>query len=252
MGIRVDAALHSPRPVRSVGKAAGDVVVTPAVELWQGLSPEEQRQVARVCPERRYPEGRAIFSPGDAPDALYVLKSGLVTLSHVSRIGQGSIIRVFGPGDVFGELLLTVPARPFLARALTTCVVTVIPAKTFLQLLATIPRIGFNFTCVLSRHLVEMALDRGRTSHTWSSERLALVLLKLGTAHGVEDRAGTAIDLPLTHQILADMIGTSRETITRDLRRLKRQGIVSQRGRALVIQAARLKALLPDWPPVKA
>ena len=223
--------------------------MTLAVELWQGLSLEERRQVEKVCPERRYPEGRTIFSPGEAPDALYVLKSGLVTLSHLARGGHESILRVFGPGDVFGELLLTVPARPFLARALTACAVTVIPARTFFQLLSTIPRIGFNFTCVLSRHLAEMALDRAQASHAWSLERLALVLLKLGAAHGVEEGAGTVIDLPLTHQILADMIGTSRETITRDLRRLKRQGMVSQRGRTMVIQTARLKTLLPRWPP---
>ena len=217
--------------------------------LWEGLSPEEREQVARVCPERRFSKGSTIFAPGDTPDALYVLLSGLVTLSHLSEGGQESILRVFGPGDVFGELFLTVPARPFLARALTPCVVTVIPGKTFLHLLSTIPRIGFNFTCVLSRHLAEMALDRGLSSHKWSSQRLALTLLKLGAAHGVEERAGRAVALPLTHQILADMIGTSRETVTRHLRRLKQQGIVSQRGRTLVINTARLKALAPDWPP---
>jgi CRP/FNR family transcriptional regulator len=226
--------------------------VTTAVELWQGLSPEAHDQVAKVCPERRFPKGSTIFAPGAAPDALYVLKSGLVTLSHLSEGGQESILRVFGPGDVFGELFLTVPARPFLARALTACVVTVIPAKTFLYLLSTVPRIGFNFACVLSRHLAEMALDRAESSHKWSSERLVLTLLKLGAAHGVEERGGTAITLPLTHQILADMIGTSRETVTRDLRRLKRKGVVSQRGRTLIIQPARLKALVPGWPSRKA
>jgi len=46
----------------------------------------------------------------------------------------------------------------------------------------------------------------------------------------------------------ADMIGTSRETVTRHLRRLKRRGVVSQRGRTLVIKMASLKALAPDWP----
>ena len=222
--------------------------MTLAGELWEGLSPEERERVARLCPERRFSKGSTIFAPGDAPDALYVLKSGLVTLSHLSEAGQESILRVFGPGDVFGELFLTVPARPFLAKALTACVVTVIPAKTFVRLLSTIPRIGFNLTCVLSRHLVEMALDRGQSSHKWSTQRLALTLLKLSAAHGVEERTGTAITLPLTHQILADMIGTSRETVTRHLRRLKRQGVVSQRGRTLIIQPTRLKALAPDWP----
>ena len=222
--------------------------MTPAGELWEGLSPEEHQQVARLCRQRRFSAGSTIFAPGDAPDSLYVVLSGLVTLSHLAEVGQESILRVFGPGDVFGELLLTIPARPFLAKALTACVVTVIPAKTFLHLLSAIPRIGFNFTCVLSKHLAEMALDRGLSGHKWSSQRLALTLLKLGAAHGVEERAGTAITLPLTHQILADMIGTSRETVTRHLRRLRRQGVVSQRGRTLVIKMARLEALAPDWP----
>ncbi len=221
----------------------------PAGDLWEGLSSEERGQVAKVCPERRFSKGSTIFAPGDVPDAVYVLTSGLVTLSYLSEDGQEFILRVFGPGDVFGELFLTVPARPFLARALTPCVVAVIPGKTFLHLLSTIPRIGFNFICVLSRHLAEMALDRAQASHKWSAERLALTLLKLGAAHGVKEGAGTAITLPLTHQILADMIGTSRETVTRDLRRLKRQGVVSQRGRTLLIHVARLKALVPDWPP---
>ncbi len=220
--------------------------MTTAVELWQGLSPEEHRQVARVCPERHFSRGKTIFAPGDAPDALYVLVSGLVTLSHLSEGGE-SILRVLGPGDVFGELLLTVPARPFRARALTDCAVTAVPARTFLQLLSTIPRVGFNFACVLSRHLAEMALDRGQAGHRWSFQRLVLTLLKLATAHGAEERGGTIIGLPLTHQILADMIGTSRETVTRDLRRLKREGAVSQRGRTLVVQPGRLRALVPAW-----
>ena len=215
-------------------------------ELWEGLSPDERNQVARYCPDRSFPKGNTIFAPGDAPEALYVLRSGLVKLSHVSEDGQESILRVFGPGDVFGELLLAVRARPFLATALTSCTVTVVPGKTFLQLLSMIPRIGFNFIGVLSRHLAEMALDRGQASHKWSFDRLALTLLKLSKAHGEEKGAGTAITLPLTHQILADMIGASRETVTRRLGRLKHLGVVTQRDRTLIIQEARLKALLLD------
>jgi len=227
--------------------------MTPAGELWQGLSDEERAQVAKVCPERHVGKGSTIFAPGDAPDALYVLQSGLVTLSHVSEDGQASILQVFGPGDVFGELFLTVSARPFLATTLAACVVIVIPGKTFLHLLSAIPRIGFNFICVLSRYLTEMALDRGQSSHKWSLQRLALTLLKLSAAHGVEEEEGsTAIALPLTHQILADLIGTSRETVTRHLGRLKRQGLVSQRRRTLLIRKASLQAQIPNWPPPQA
>lgn len=225
--------------------------MTPAGELWDGLTAQERQAAARFCPERRFPRGHTIFAPGDAPEALYVLTSGLVTLSHVSEDGLESILRVFGPGDVFGELFLTVSARPFLATALTACVVTVIPGKTFLSLVSTIPKIGFNFICVLSRHLAEMALDRGQSSHTWAFQRLTLTLLKLATTHGMEEKAGTAIALPLTHQILADMIGTSRETVTRHLGHLKRRGIVSQQGRSFLIQQSRLQALIPGRLPTQ-
>lgn len=221
------------------------IAMRSAGELWEGLSPEERERAARFCPQRHFSKGSAIFSPGDPPDALYVLTAGLVTLSHMGEDGQESILRVFGPGDVFGELFLTVSARPFLATALTPCVVTVIPATSFLQLLSSIPRIGFNFIGILSRHLAEMALDRGQSSHKWSLQRLALTLLKLGAVHGAEEATGTAITLPLTHQILADMIGASRETVTRHLGRLRRQGVVSQRGRTLLIQKARLESLVP-------
>lgn len=93
-------------------------------ELWEGLSPEELEQAERFCPERHLPEGATIFAPGDPSDALYVLKSGIVSLSHVSEDGQESILRVLIPGNVFGELFLTTPSRPFLASTLTACVVT--------------------------------------------------------------------------------------------------------------------------------
>jgi len=226
--------------------------VRAAGDLWEGLSPDEREQVGRYCPERRFAQGSIIFAPGDLPDALYVLTSGLVTLSHIAEDGQESILRVFGPGDVFGELLLAASTRPFLATALTSCVVTVVPGKTFLHLLSTIPRVGFNFIGVLSRHLVEMALDRGQASHKWSFERLALTLLKLSKAHGEEEKGSTSIALPLTHQILADMIGTSRETVSRHLGRLKRMGLVRQQGRTIFIQRAGLQSLVPDWPPAQA
>jgi CRP-like cAMP-binding protein len=112
-----------------VSSLVGSVAATLAGELWNGLSPEERQQVAKLCPDRRFGRGKVIFAPGDPPDGLYVLTSGLVALSHLSQDGQESILRVFGPGDVFGELFLTVRARPFRATALTACVVTVIPPR---------------------------------------------------------------------------------------------------------------------------
>ncbi len=216
-------------------------------ELWEGLSPEELEQVEHLCPDRHFPEGGTIFAPGDPSDALYVLKSGIVTLSHVSEDGQESILRVLIPGNVFGELFLTTPARPFLASTLTPCVVTVIATESFHRLLGMVPRLALNFIGVLSRRLTDLALDRGQFAHKRSFQRLALILLKLSAVHGVEDDRWAAIALPLTHQRLADMIGTSRETVSRHLAVLKRQGAVRQRGRTLLVRPPDLQELVPEW-----
>jgi CRP/FNR family cyclic AMP-dependent transcriptional regulator len=217
-------------------------------ELWEGLSPEELEQAEHFCPERHFPEAATIFAPGDPSDALYVLKSGIVTLSHVSEDGQESILRVLIPGNVFGELFLTTPARPFLASTLTPCVVTVIPTESFHRLLAHIPKLGLNFIGVLSRRLTDLALDRGQFAHKRTFQRLALILLKLSGAHGVESDHWAAITLPLTHQRLADMIGSSRETVSRHLALLKRQGAVEQTGRTLLVMPAHLQEVVPEWP----
>ncbi len=220
----------------------------PAGELWEGLSARERAQVAACCPDRHYPRGTVIFGPGHPPDALYVLLSGLVTLSYLTESGQESILRIFGPGDVFGVTFLTADARPFVATASTPCTVTVVPGTTFLRLLSTIPRLGLNLNSILSRRFVEMALARRQTSRQWSFHRLVLTLLHLGATHGVAGEAATVIALPLTHQILADMIGASRETVSRHLGRLKRLEFVRQQGRTLSILPAPLKSLVPDWP----
>ncbi len=223
-------------------------------ELWEGLSPEELELAERFCPERHFPEGATIFAPGDPSEALYVLKSGIVNLTHVSEDGQESILRVLIPGNVFGELFLTTPARPFLASALTPCVVTVVSTDSFHRLLGMIPRLALNFIGVLSRRLTDLALDRGQFAHKRSFQRLALILLKLSAVHGVENSHWAAIGLPLTHQRLADMIGTSRETVSRHLALLKRQGAVRQQGRTLLVRQADLQELVPEWavPAVSA
>jgi CRP-like cAMP-binding protein len=217
-------------------------------ELWEGLSAEELEQAERFCPERQLPEGATIFAPGDPSDALYVLKSGIVSLSHVSEDGQESILRVLIPGNVFGELFLTTPSRPFLASTLTPCVVTVISTDSFHRLLALLPGLALNFIGVLSRRLTDLALDRGQFAHKRSFQRLALILLKLSAAHGVETDHWAAIALPLTHQRLADMIGTSRETVSRHLALLKRQGVVKQEGRTLLVKSADLQQVVPEGP----
>ncbi|MBI2081824.1 MAG: cyclic nucleotide-binding domain-containing protein [candidate division NC10 bacterium] len=174
--------------------------------LLEGLSPAEQAEVARRCAERVYRKGQVIFAVGDAPDALYLLREGWVKLRLLSREGRESIVQMFRPGDVFGEILLAVPERAFEAVAL-------------------------------------------------AARRLARALLRLGEQEGEATPDGRVrLPRPVTHETLGNLIGTSRETVSMQMRRFARAGLLGYAGRHLLLRTERLRSFLasPSRPPQRS
>lgn len=234
----------NPRSV--VKRPAGREALRPAltaVELFRGVSDAEAARIARLCSERRFPEKAVIFSEGDPSDALCILKSGLVKLVSLSEKGAETILHILRPDEIFGELLLAEERRQFSAVAMTDVLVTVVPRANVLDMLASVPTVALNFTRLLSRRLVKTARDYAGFGHTWSYHRLAQALLQLADEHGIATPAGTLIDLRLTHNDLANIIGTTRETVTIQMNRFKRQGIVSRQGGRIVVNKALLAAV---------
>ncbi len=209
-------------------------------ELFRGLSAAESRKVARTIEEKRFPRGETIFRKNDPSDSVYELKEGLVKLIARPDKGTGTILYVLRPNNVFGELLLSERKRPFTAAAVTDVVVTFVSRAKFIALLSSIPTVRVNFIRILSRRLTSVETGVSEFSHTWSYQRLAMVLLRLGEELGEETSGGTLIRLPLTHADLSGMIGTTRETATHQMNRFKRMGLLRGRGRNLVIDHRRL------------
>ncbi len=164
--------------------------------LWDGLAAEEVSLVEEHCLDQEFPKDSTIFFPGEAANALFVVKKGLVKLSYFDEAGEEAILRIFAPGDVFGEIFLGVKKQPFAATALMDSQVAVIARTTFERLLTRIPKLGVNFISLLSRRLIEAESRLGEFSHTWAYERLERVLLNLSRAHGQETRRGRPIDIP--------------------------------------------------------
>lgn len=211
-----------------------------AGELFQGISGLEARQVAALCAERRYPPASTIFSEGDPSDAVFILKTGRVKLISVSEKGTQTILHILKPDDVFGELFLAQPKRPFTAIALNDVMVTVIPRASFLGLLSSAPTIALNFVRLLSKRLMKVEKELAEFGHTWSYNRLARVFLDLCEEHGKETSSGTQIELRLTHEDLANLIGTARETVTIQLNKFERLGILRRREHHLIVNRSRL------------
>lgn len=215
--------------------------VNTAVELFQGISETDAQRVARLCTERKYRKGATIFSKGDPSNALFIVKSGKVRILSLSDKGTETIVHILKEGAIFGELLLSEEQRAFTAVAGTDALVTVLPKGSLVELLTAIPTVSKNFVQLLSKRLAKVELEYGDFGHTWSYTRLKNVLLRLCEEHGKETPKGTLIPLRLTHEDLANLIGTTRETVTTQMIRFRRMGLVKRQDRFIVVNKPRLE-----------
>jgi len=218
--------------------------VLTVAELFRGTSDADAQRIARLCSERRYPSGATIFEKGDAADSVFIVKEGLVKLLSLSEKGAETILHLFKPGDVFGELILSEDRRAFSAVAATEVVATVVSRKNFVELITAVPVVAENFIRLLSRRLTKVEREFAEFGHTWSYHRLALVLLSLAQEHGVATPKGTKIAIRLTHDDLAKLIGTTRETVTTQMNRLSRKGMIRREGRTIVVNGPRLRKFI--------
>jgi len=214
--------------------------VNTAVELFHGISETDAQRVARLCAERKYPKDATIFSKGDPSNALFIVKDGKVRILSLSDKGMETIVHILKEGEIFGELLLSEEQRAFTAVAGTDALVTVLSKGSLMELLTVLPAISKNFIRLLSKRLAKVERDFGEFGHTWSYNRLAKVLLRLCEEHGKETPTGTVIPLRLTHEDLANLIGTTRETVTTQMIRFRRRGLVKRQDRFLVVNKPRL------------
>jgi len=221
-----------------------------ATELFQGITQAELEGIVRLFTERKYRKGATIFERGDRGEALYVVKEGLVKLASHSGRGTVAILHLLPPGAIFGEILLSEERRAFTALAETDALVSVLPKQGLVHLLSTVPAFSMNFTRLLSRRLAKVEMEFAGFAHTWSYHRLAKVLLKLGAELGVKTPKGISLPLRLTHEDLANLIGTTRETVTTQLGRFRRMGLIRREGKILHLNVPGLKKLTqePDLP----
>ena len=210
------------------------------VELFEGVSQDEAERISSLCAERRYLKRATIFSESDASDALYIVKVGLVKLVSVSEKGTETILHILKADEIFGELFLAEGQRPFTAVAIGDVLVSVISRENFLILLSSVPTVGVNFARLLSKRLMKVEKGLAEFSHSWSYHRLAKVLLGLSEKHGEEVPTGSLITLRLTHEDLANLIGTTRETVTTQINKFVRMGLLRRQERQFIVNRSRL------------
>jgi CRP/FNR family transcriptional regulator, cyclic AMP receptor protein len=181
--------------------------------------------------------GRAmIFEQSQCSSQVFVIRLGRVKLFSTSKEGRRMIIRVAGPGDILG-LNAALNDLPYevTAQTLEPSQLMGVRRGDLLWLLETCPDVGRKAAQVLANQYRELFLDTRRLALSGSaSGRLARLLLDCATAV-TDGEFRPHFTMVFTHEELANMVGTSRETVTRVLNQFERNRLVERQGASLVI-----------------
>jgi CRP-like cAMP-binding protein len=206
------------------------------IPLFAMVDDEALEALADLLIERRIPKHQTIVEEGLAGDYMYVIRDGQVKVTKLSGDGREKILGLLGPGDFFGEMsLLDNSERSASVKSLTEMHIMALSRNDFLKELRNNPDLAMAVIQELTRRVRQMDEQASSLSFQRVKERTRGLLLRLAKEEsGREGRLATPV---LTHQQIADMIGTSRETVTRVVKRLKEQGWLEQEGKRYLVPA---------------
>ena len=208
--------------------------------IFSELAPEETEKLTQHSTTRTYPANTILISEGDNTDSLYVVLEGKVKVFASDEQGKEIILNILGPGEYFGELaLLDDEPRSASVKTMKSTRVIVITKHDFKNSLATDSEMAYNLIKALIRQV------RGLTGNIKS---LAFLDVYGRVARTLLDNAKNVdgqmiITQKLTHQDIADMVGASREMVSRILKDLANGGYITIKNKIYTIN----EKLPPGW-----
>jgi CRP-like cAMP-binding protein len=212
--------------------------------LFEQLTPDECRRLesrSRAC---KFPRRSVLYFPDEPGRSVLLLTRGRVKIMALTPDGREMIFTFIEPGEIFGELaVLDESPRSEHAEAVEDSYVLAIPREEVLWLMSHRPQIAMSITKLIGLRLRRVENRLRNLLFRSIRERTTLMILELLASHGRAVGNRWEIDLRLSHQEFANLVGATRETITLTLGQLQREGmIVVNRRRITVLDRDRLAA----------
>ena len=208
--------------------------IDPSLPEYTRLQEEECRSLLRLLEEmgiatadRTYRPGDAVYREGEYGDALYVLVSGVMKLFRPYSGSKEATLRLLKDWDIFGHLAFAGEARQrAYAEAVTECVVTKVPKIFVERAVRQEPRVAFKIMTLLELRLVQYEELVKCLLPRETEVRLANLLPLLAQKFGDRRDGVVTIDLRLTHQDLAAMVASTRESVTKVLNEMRNRDLI--------------------------
>ena len=202
-----------------------------SVSLFRGLGRDSLQRFAEVTREKRYPKGSVIVFADDPGDSLYLVRAGRVKVVLLGDDGREVILGVLGVGEHFGELSL-IDDQPRSAHviAMEDSLLLVLRREDFRRRVEASPAVAWALLGELSRRLRTADKKIGGLVLLDVPGRISRLLLDLSA-----ETSNGAIEKPLTHQTIAQMIGASRETVSRAMKEFQEEGLIRVERRRIAV-----------------
>ncbi len=185
---------------------------------------------------RNYRPRQVIYLPGDRSQGVHFLASGRIKISKVTRDGKELTLAYRSEGDFFGEpCLLDGGPREEMAEAMDASVTVEVGRELLDDILKIDGGAAYKFARALITRRKDLETRVEQLIFKDVGAKLAELLLNLGQEHGVSDERGLIVALKITHQEMANLIGSTRETVSLTLSQFKRKGLIQTDGRRVIL-----------------
>ncbi len=189
--------------------------------VFQDLTAREMEDLNRITTMSTVSKGRVFYRPEELGEVLFILKEGQVQLYRISPEGKKLVITTLGPHTLFGEMaLLGTKMHNTFAEAVDDCLICVMSRTDLERLILSKPQVALRVLEITGKRLREAEERLENMAFKGIPARLASLLLRLSAERDTLEIVG------LTHQDLAESVGTYRETATQVLNDLKSQGLI--------------------------
>jgi len=204
--------------------------------LFRDLTDEEVERLATSLHRRQVPAGTLLITAEQRGEALYFIARGSMRIFLDEANGSQVTVALLGPGDSVGEMsLLDEGVRSAHAMTIEDSELLWMDRKAFLDAVRHVPLLAHNLLRELSQRLRLANLQIRSLVTLTVPQRLARQILLFADRYGREENGATRILLPLHQNDLAELIGTSRESVNRALAQLRREGVLQGSGPGIVV-----------------
>ena len=223
------------------------------ISIFEALPQEDLEEIDQMAPMTHFnalPGNTMVQTPGDERDGLFFVKKGKLRLYKMNPDGKQFTLGILGPGNMFGEInSFSLGTKGIYIETLEETLICSVLKEHFENFLSTRPLLAMKFLKELSDRLKDRDELLERLALSDLRGKVLYLLYKLSEQFGVEDGEFLKIDMPLTHQELANMIGATREAVSVTLHDLSGEGLIVTGRKSIKVQSGRVKELLESNSP---